>query len=476
MKRFEKYIASVVAVLGLSASLVQADYIRERAPTASSTQVVAAFSKADFVRKLQQVLQLGNVADALKLYDDVPADYASDLDLCLLKASLLISSNKLAEAKAICEKLNKQEPGNEDVVEMLAYIARLQGNAAEQTKQLKTLLEKDQYNVRANIGMADSAFDKKNYNLARQYYQRALVREPENEDALFGLGQSDYFLGSRNPSMDKEAEASFKKILEKNPAHAPAYAYLAKLASANSKYKIASDYVQKAISYDGENYNYVLDYGMYECKMGHFDIAEREWTKAISMQPTYFLAYAYRGGLYDEQDMISKALDDYMRVIKYNPDYYYAYESIGVLALHEKQWARARAAFQKCSEFDKGKNISYPLMITYCYYMEGNKIEAKKYSDKVLRKMDRSTIEYAMLRMWHDQAGEMPLPQKIAALDNGNKKGKMYFYLGLYYDMFGGKEFAMENYAKVLGLNSPMIFEYRLAEWSLKPESGVSKN
>ena len=52
----------------------------------------------------------------------------------------------------------------------------------------------------------------------------------------------------------------------------------------------------------------------------------------------------------------------------------------------------------------------------------------------------------------------------------------MYFYLGLYYDMFGGKEFAMENYTKVLGMNSPMIFEYRLAEWSLKPENGVSKN
>ncbi len=465
-----------MVAISLSGSAVWADYIRERAPATSEAQLSAAFSKADFVRRLQQVLQSGSVADALSLYDEVPADYATDTDLCLLKASLLVSSNKLAEAKAICEDLDKREPGNEDVVELLAYIARLQGNTTEQTKQLKTLLAKDQYNVRANIGLAESAFDKKNYSLARQYYQRALVREPENEDALFGLGQSDYFLGSKNPSMDKEAEASFKKILEKNPTYAPAYAYLAKLASANSQYKIASDYVQQAIKYDGENYNYVLDYGMYECKLGHFDAAEREWTKAIGMQPSYFLAYAYRGGLYDEQDMVSKALEDYLNVIKCNPDYYYAYESIGVLALHEKQWARARAAFQKCYEFDKGQNISYPLMITYCYYMEGNKLEAKKFSDKILRKMDRSSIEYAMLRVWHDQAGEMPLPQKIAALDNGNKKGKMYFYLGLYYDMFGGKEFAMENYTKVLGMNSPMIFEYRLAEWSLKPENGVSKN
>ena len=44
----------------------------------------------------------------------------------------------------------------------------------------------------------------------------------------------------------------------------------------------------------------------------------------------------------------------------------------------------------------------------------------------------------------------------------------MYYYLGLFYDMFGGREFADEYYAKVVTMNSPMFFEYRLAEWRVK--------
>ena len=122
---------------------------------------------------------------------------------------------------------------------------------------------------------------------------------------------------------------------------------------------------------------------------------------------------------------------------------------------------------------DKTSNISYPLMITYCYYKEGNKLKAKSFSDKVLRKLDRNSIDYAMLRVWHDESGEMPLPQKISALDNANKKGKMYFYLGLYYENFGGVEIARENYAKVISMHNPMFFEYRLAEWSMGSDNVI---
>ena len=49
-----------------------------------------------------------------------------------------------------------------------------------------------------------------------------------------------------------------------------------------------------------------------------------------------------------------------------------------------------------------------------------------------------------------------------------NLQGKMYYYLALFYDMFGGTELANEYYAKVVSMNSPMFFEFRLAEWRTK--------
>src|SRR5574344_318840 len=152
---------------------------------------------------------------------------------------------------------------------------------------------------------------------------------------------------------------------------------------------------------------------------------------------------------------------DYLQIVKVNPDYYYAYESIGILSLHDKNWSGARKAFMKCYEYN-ASNVSYPLMITYCYYMDGDKVNAKKFSDYVLRKMDRNSVEYVMLRAYHDETDKLPLLQRISAMTNSNQRGKMYFYLGLLYDMFGGKELATQYYTKVVDMQSPMFFEYRI--------------
>lgn len=423
------------------------------------------FSKTDFIRSVQDALKSGGPSAALALYDSLPDAFASDPDLLVIKASLMISASRLGDAKSVCDGIVAVDPSNEDALELLLYIARRQNDVRNENKYIKQLLSADQYNVSANMALGQSSFASKNYKQARLYYQKALVREEKNEDALFGLGQADYYLGAKDSKMDNECETVFKKLLDVNPQNSLAYSYLGKLAAAGSKYKVASDYVQKAIELEPDNYNYHMDYGMFESYLGHYDNAASAWTKAISLQPDYFLAYAYRGGLYDEQGQEELAINDYKQLLRCNPEYYYAYESIGVLEIHRQNWTAARQAFMKCYEMDKTSNVSYPLMVTYCYYMEGDKVNAKAFSDKVLRKMDRSSIEYAMLRVWHDESGEMPLPQKIAAITDSKKKGKMWFYLGLFYDMFGGGEFASENYAKLLALNSPMIFEYRMAEW-----------
>lgn len=423
------------------------------------------FSKTDFIRSVQETLRSSGIPDALALYDDLPPGFVNDADLLVIKASLFISGSKLNDAKSICNGIIASDPSNEDALELLLYIARCQNDVRSENKLVKQLLAADQYNVSANMALGQSSFANKNYKQARLYYQKALVKEAKNEDALFGLGQADYYLGAKDSKMDKECETVFKKLIEVNPQNSLAYSYLGKLAAAGNKYKVASDYVQKAIELEPDNYNYYLDYGMFENYLGHYDNAADSWTKAIALQPNYFLAYAYRGGLYDEQGKDDLAISDYKQLLRCNPDYYYAYESIGVLEIHKKNWTAARQAFMKCYEMDKTANVSYPLMVTYCYYMEGDKINAKAFSDKVLRKMDRSSIEYAMLRVWHDESGEMPLPQKISTITDSKKKGKMWFYLGLFYDMFGGGEFASENYSKLLSMNSPMIFEYRMAEW-----------
>jgi tetratricopeptide (TPR) repeat protein len=380
--------------------------------------------------------------------------------LLFLKAAILVSANRLDEAKAICDKLKALDPNNTDALELSAVISKAQGNKAARSQEISALLQKDPNNVQANVELADDALLQRNYKGAQSYYTKALVREPNNEQALVGYGQTCYFMKD-----DDKAVELFNTVIKENPQNDQAYYYLGKLAYADSRYQVASQYVQKAIAIDGGNYDYYLDYGMYERFLGDFDVAEKAWTKAIEIEPDYFLAYVYRAGLYDEQNMFKQALSDYLQIVKVNPDYYYAYESIGILSLHDKNWSGARKAFMKCYEYN-ASNVSYPLMITYCYYMDGDKVNAKKFSDSVLRKMDRNSVEYVMLRAYHDETDKLPLLQRISAMTNSNQRGKMYFYLGLLYDMFGGKELATQYYTKVVDMQSPMFFEYRIAEWN----------
>ncbi|MGN0729333.1 tetratricopeptide repeat protein [Treponema sp.] len=453
---------AVILTVGFS-SCATTDSGAQTETVKTETKKKSEYSKTDFMEELQSALNKDGAEAALALYETkLPAKYADDFDLLFLKAAINVSAKNLDEAQALCTQLSARDPQNEDVASLAVAIAKMRGDKAERTKQINLLLEKDKMNSAANIELGEDMFFKKNYKQAKIYYKRALVREPENIDALRGAGQCDYYLEN-----DEEAEKTFKKILEIDPQNTQAFLYLGKIAYAANEYKIASDYAKKALDNEPENYECNMDYGMYERYLGHYNSAEKAWTKAIEIEPDYFLAYAYRAGLYDEQDIFEKAIADYKKVVELNPDYYYAYESIGVLALHEENWTTAREAFMKCYERNKN-NISYPLMITYCYYKEGNGTEAKNFSNQVLRKMDRNSIEYSMLRVFHDRAGERPLPQRISAMTNRNLQGKMYYYLALFYDMFGGAEFANEYYAKVVSMNSPMFFEFRLAEWRTK--------
>ncbi|MBR6153179.1 MAG: hypothetical protein IKQ43_01955 [Treponema sp.] len=420
-----------------------------------------AWTKSSFMNDLLSAVENDGYEYALSLYDSVPSKYQSDTELQIIKASLLLSTNKLNDAKKICTSLLTKDSRNTEVLALAATVAKAQGNKTEWNKYIKEIIAIDPYNAEANISLGENEFTRKQYKQSRLYFQKALVHDPKNLDALFGVGRTSYYLED-----DDKATATFKKILDINPEYAPAYSYLGKIAAANEEYQIASNYAKEAVARDDSNYDYVMDYGMFERNLGHFETAEKAWTTAISIDPTYFLAYAYRAGLYDEYNMYTNALNDYLMVIKTNPSYYFAYESIGILYIHEKEWKKAREAFEKCYEYNK-TNISYPLMITYCYYMAKDSLNAKKFSDSVLRKLDRSSIDYAILRVFHDLAGEAPLIQKIGTLTNSNQKGKMYFYIGLLYDMIGGKEAANKYYMEVVNLNSPMFFEYRIAEWSV---------
>ena len=190
------------------------------------------FTKMDFLESLSSCLEKNDFDAALALYDTLPQEFASDYDLLFLKASVYFSAGKIPESKALCDELSAIDPSNTDVMELSAIIAKKTGNSAERSRKIAAIIAKDKFNPGANVELAGDAFMKRNYKLAKTYYNRALARDSDNEDALFGLGQTEYYLEN-----DDSAKKSLEKLLEKNPDYAPAYLYLGKIAAANNEYK-----------------------------------------------------------------------------------------------------------------------------------------------------------------------------------------------------------------------------------------------
>ena len=259
--------------------------------------------------------------------------------------------------------------------------------------------------------------------------------------------------------------------MELDPYHAESMAFLGKIYAENENFLEATKCIQKAISLSPDNYDYYLDLGQYQRSQGKYKLAEESWTKAIEIDPNYFLAYTYRAGLYDEQNKFEQALQDYNKIIETNPKYYFSYESMGILEFHQGLWAKARKSFERANSIQK--NTSYQLMIIATYLKEKNLFEAKKYAQLAMKNLDKSSLDYLMIRLYHDQGGfnaENAIAKMLDKETNKTKRGKMMYYFALYYDLKGMKQVASEYYGKITQMQTPMFFEYRLAEWGLKNE------
>ena len=414
----------------------------------------------EFVQKLSTVLETGSVDEALNLYNQIPSELSEDTGIMCLKASLLMSADRDKEAQALASQLLAKEPQNVDVLDINVMLAKKRGDKASKTGFIKRILAIDPVNSGANIELAAEQALKKNWRNARDYYKKALSGDPDNLDALFGYGKMCYYM-----EKDQDSKKAFNRLIELDPENPKGNAYLGKYAAENRQYRKAIDYVKIAIKYEPNNVDHYFDLGTYLRYIGDYEGAEKAWKKAVSLEPDYFLGYAYLAGLYDEENKTDLALEYYRLVVQKNPKYYYAYESLGMFAWKKGEWKDSMKAFQEALKKNPD-SISYKLMICACMYKMGKIQEMRTFTEGLMKKLpDRNGLEYKFIRMYHDKGGDADVAANIQKETNRTKKGRYLFYLALYYQLTGKDSLAHKYYNEVVAMQSPMFFEYRMAQW-----------
>lgn len=417
-----------------------------------------------FVQNLQNELESGSIENAIALFGQMPAELADNEDLQVLLASLYISNGEYKNAINAANVVLDKDSSNLEAMELIAMASRAAGDKAKYNEVNKKILTKDPYNASANIMQAEDYSLAKKYKLSREAYKKVLKSDPKNEDAMYGVAMTSYYLDDLDI-----AQYYCEQILSQNSNDVQALAFMGKLYAENNSNAKACEYMEKALEVGGDNYDYLLELGLYYKRRNLVAKSIEVTQKAVNMNPDYFLGYAYLAGMYDEMEDFDNALYNYNKVIQTNPQYYFAYEEAAILEYHAKNYDQAIKYFKKANEYSK--SYSYQMMIAACYLQKKDSFNAKKVLAEIMKPLDRESLEYNIARFFsesYNRNAEASITQKISKEDNSNKKGKMLFYMGLYYEINGFEDYAKEYYAKVAKMQAPMFFEYRIAEWGIK--------
>jgi tetratricopeptide (TPR) repeat protein len=395
---------------------------------------------------------------ALAQFDRLESDIALSAGIQLLKASVLGSAGKAGEGRAIAEEILSREPENTEALYVLSTLEGALGKEREQKAVLERLLKIEPGHPRALIALGDLALRARSLSAAASYYDKVLEAEPDNGDAL--VGRAGVYRYQRNP---KQAEALLNKAVALYPRWTRPLTDRARLYQGAGFYADALNDLDRAEKIDGDDYWIALDRGIVLVNLDRKEEALAEFDRAIAMDPAIFFPYVYRAGIKDDFGDFEGAEQDYAVLTRLNPEYYFAFEGLGIHKMRKGLWAEARDNFMEAYK-QSPDTTSYALLASLCWMRAGRLQDPKPFLAQVLRNVKRDSLDYALLRLYQDLNGDSDVAARLDRETDVVLKAQMLYYLASYYDVRGNTTLANRYYTQVHEMGRLPIIEWRLNE------------
>jgi len=418
---------------------------------------------ASLLRRISELLSKGEHDRALALFDKIDPKDVVRPDIQLLKASALLSAGKIADARTIADALLLNDANSVPALLVLAAVEEAQGRNREERAVLERILKIESANVLALVSMGNLLVRNNTVRSAGPYYDRALAADPNNGEAL--LGRAWVYRNTREP---KEAEKLLNKAIQLYPNWSRALQERGRLYKANGFAKLALEDLDKAKALEPNNYYIACDRGNALNDLKRKPEALAEYERAVKINPNYFYAYVYTAGIKDDLGDYDGAARDYETLARLNPDYYFAFEGLGMHLMRRGDWLAARDAFLEAYKRAKSDESTYGLLAAMNWMRGGKLQDPKALLADVLKKVPRDSVEYWMLRLYHDLVGDADVTSRIDKEKNLATKARMLYYLANYYDIRGHKNLADKFFLQMRDLDVKGIPEWRLNEWALE--------
>ncbi|MDR0598313.1 MAG: tetratricopeptide repeat protein [Treponema sp.] len=395
---------------------------------------------------------------ALAHFDRLESDGALSSGIALLKASVLGSAGKAGEGRTLAERILSEEPDNTEALYVLSTLEGALGKEREQKATLERLLRIEPDHARALVALGDAAFRARSLSTAASYYDRALAAEPDNGDAL--VGRAGVYRYQRNP---KQAEALLNRAVVLYPQWTRPLTDRARLYEGAGFYADALNDLDRAKKIDGNDYWIALDRGIALVDLGRKEEALAEFDRAIAMDADIFFPYVYRAGIRDDFGDFEGAEQDYTVLTRLNPEYYFAFEGIGIHKMRKGLWAEARDNFMEAYK-QSPDTTSYALLASLCWMRAGRLQDPRSFLAQALRKVKRDSLDYAVLRLYQDLNGDGDVAARLDRETDVMLKAQMLYYLASYYDVRGNTTLANRYYTQIHEMGRQPIIEWRLNE------------
>jgi tetratricopeptide (TPR) repeat protein len=399
---------------------------------------------------------------ALALFDEIEPEEAAKTGLRLVKASILSSAGRLDEARSLVETIIREEPENIEALFVLAAVESASGKEREQRSLLERILRLDGAHVQALNSLGNINLRNQSYRTAASFFDRALAADPEDVDALLGRGEV-----YRREGKFADAEGLLNKAVDRYPQRAAVWSGRARLYREAGYPNKALEDLDKARELAPEDYWVAYDRGNALLALNRKEDALGEFTRAIALDPDRFMTYAYSAGIKDELGDYDGAEQDYLTLARLKPEYYFAFEGLGIHKMRRGQWLEARDAFQEAYRFAP-QEWSYALLAAMNWMKGGRPSDPRQFLEQALRKVQRETLEWYLLRLYHDLSGDNDAAIRIDRERDLDKKARLLYYLAEYYNVRGNTSLAARYFLQVRELNQRYMIEWRLNEWALE--------
>ena len=292
------------------------------------------------------------IVDSLELYSGMVKQYPNSSESYYQRAAYLIRQGDIQSAQADLESAIAIDSSVNKVRTLYADVMVAQLDLETGKYNYEYVLSNDSSNVKALMGLAKIYALLENNAQAVYYLGTLLEYNPYYADAYFMKGmiyQSDYYKTGRQESWDR-AVSSYQTAVEQDPNYYSAYVALGVMHDqVNSD--LALEYYNAALEVYPESIEAWYNIGWFYQKRGDIDNAQATYRRLNQIDSTYAEGY-YNQGYIQLINIgnVDSAIFFFDKAVYFDPEYYKAYNNLGLCYEKKKDYNEARKYYQKAIE------------------------------------------------------------------------------------------------------------------------------